>query len=190
MSVQRLLVDHPDTPCDAVRRLAVEASWPGRTTLAWRYALEGDLEGLCIPPEGPSLRADKLWQHTCFEAFVAAQGAAGYIEFNFAPSMQWAAYSFSAYRHSMTPAELARPPRLAVRREHASFVLDASVELDTLSLLRERTVLRLALSAVIEDAHGHLSYWALRHPPGKPDFHHAAGFDLVLTHAAGPSAGN
>jgi hypothetical protein len=27
---------------------------------------------------------------------------------------------------------------------------------------------------------GALSYWALRHPPGKPDFHHPAGFALEL----------
>ena len=32
----------------------------------------------------------------------------------------------------------------------------------------------------IEDEAGALSYWALRHPPGKPDFHHPAGFALEL----------
>jgi hypothetical protein len=25
---------------------------------------------------------------------------------------------------------------------------------------------------VVEDEHGALSYWALKHAPGKPDFHH------------------
>jgi hypothetical protein len=40
--------------------------------------------------------------------------------------------------------------------------------------------LRLALTAVVEDARGRLSYWALRHPPGRPDFHHRDGFALVL----------
>ena len=40
--------------------------------------------------------------------------------------------------------------------------------------------LRLGLSAVVEEYDGMLSYWALRHPPGKPDFHHAAAFALVL----------
>jgi hypothetical protein len=39
---------------------------------------------------------------------------------------------------------------------------------------------RLGLSAVIEDTRGSLSYWALAHPPGKPDFHHADGFALEL----------
>ena len=38
--------------------------------------------------------------------------------------------------------------------------------------------LRLALSPVIED--GALSYWALRHPPGRPDFHHQDAFTLEI----------
>ena len=40
--------------------------------------------------------------------------------------------------------------------------------------------LRVALSAVIEDESGHISYWALKHAPDKPDFHHAAGFILEV----------
>ncbi len=41
-------------------------------------------------------------------------------------------------------------------------------------------LLRLALSAVVEDREGRLSYWAMRHPPGRPDFHHPEGFALAL----------
>jgi hypothetical protein len=33
---------------------------------------------------------------------------------------------------------------------------------------------------VIEAADGGKSYWALAHPPGRPDFHHAAGFAAHL----------
>jgi len=33
---------------------------------------------------------DELWQHTCFEAFIGTSSGAGYYEFNFAPSTQWA----------------------------------------------------------------------------------------------------
>jgi len=35
---------------------------------------------------------------------------------------------------------------------------------------------RLGLAAVIEEASGRKSYWALAHPPGKPDFHHSDCF--------------
>jgi hypothetical protein len=34
---------------------------------------------------------------------------------------------------------------------------------------------------VIEDQSGGVSYWALAHPPGKPDFHHADGFALEFS---------
>jgi hypothetical protein len=40
--------------------------------------------------------------------------------------------------------------------------------------------IRLGLSAVVEATDGGLSYWALRHPPGKPDFHHIDAFALQL----------
>jgi hypothetical protein len=33
---------------------------------------------------------------------------------------------------------------------------------------------------VIEDIGGGRSYWALAHPAGKPDFHHADGFTIEL----------
>jgi hypothetical protein len=39
----------------------------------------------------------------------------------------------------------------------------------------------MEVSAVIEENSGAKSYWALKHPPGKPDFHHADGFDLTLS---------
>ena len=42
----------------------------------------------------------------------------------------------------------------------------------------------IALSAVIETRDGAKSYWALKHPPGKPDFHHPDCFALKL-----PAAG-
>jgi hypothetical protein len=40
--------------------------------------------------------------------------------------------------------------------------------------------LAIGLSAVIEEQDGRLSYWALRHPPGKPDFHYPEAFALEL----------
>jgi hypothetical protein len=38
----------------------------------------------------------------------------------------------------------------------------------------------VGLSAVIEEVDGSKSYWALRHPPGQPDFHHRDCFALRL----------
>jgi hypothetical protein len=38
----------------------------------------------------------------------------------------------------------------------------------------------VALCVVIEELDGALSYWALRHPAPRPDFHHADGFALEI----------
>jgi len=35
-------------------------------------------------------------------------------------------------------------------------------------------------STTFEETNGRLSYWALAHPPGKPDFHHPDCFALEL----------
>jgi hypothetical protein len=56
------------------------------------------------------------------------------------------------------------------------YTLRASLDLDRFSSLPRDGAWRLALSAVIEDTAGRMSYWALVHPSGKPDFHHADSF--------------
>src|SRR5262249_24055925 len=93
-----VLLRHPSTPCDAVRGVAVELQ-PGGAVLELRYSVDGDVERLKVPAPAAPRRADKLWQHTCFEAFLAEEDTAlGYREFNFAPSTEWAIYQFSGYR--------------------------------------------------------------------------------------------
>jgi hypothetical protein len=178
MGVQSIpLACHPTTACAAIRRIEVQVLRPRNAALELRYTILGDIDALLIPPESPSRRADKLWQHTCFEAFVAV--GAGYYEFNFSPSTQWAIYRFSAYREGVTAVENASP-QIAVRRDAARLTAQAIVDLDVLPGFRDRSDLRLALSAVIEDTQHRMSYWALAHPPGKPDFHHADGFAVKL----------
>jgi hypothetical protein len=140
------------------------------------YGLEGDLSRLRIPEPGPSRRADGLWAHTCFEVFVMAQGGNGYREFNLAPSGAWAVYDFRGYRDGGEVA-IEPAPEINVRRSGDRLELDAKI---CHAFLPAGRPLRLGLSAVVEDAAGGLSYWALRHPPGKPDFHHADAFALQL----------
>jgi hypothetical protein len=66
-----------------------------------------------------------------------------------------------------------------------SFSLQAALALDHLSLPRESSW-RLGLSAVIEETNGNKTYWALVHPPGKPDFHHKDAFAYELSPAVHP----
>ncbi len=172
-SVRQNLILHPDCRSAAVTGIAVEVTRPGGA-LALRYVVEGNIAEVRLPPTSASVRADELWRHTCFEAFIRVPDGEGYAEFNFAPSTQWAAYCFDGYRDGMRDAPLAAP-RIDARAGNESYELSVLLRAPSL-----RGALRLALSTVIEETSGEKSYWALAHPPGKPDFHHADGFVLEL----------
>jgi hypothetical protein len=175
-----VLTAHPSTPNDAVRSLGVQlrAEEPG--VLVFQFSLDADMSRVRVPLSGAGQQEDALWKHTCFEAFVAPADGPGYHEFNFSPSLSWAIYRFSAYREGMSPAEIGRAPEISVRRGDDGLELESAVRLGHLGDLRDARHLRIALAAVIEDENGRLSYWALRHRPGKPDFHHANGFVLKV----------
>lgn len=168
------LTCHPATPCTAVQRIEVQVRETAGASLEFRYLLEGEIERLLIPARSAPRRADRLWQHTCFEAFLAGEAQDAYFEYNFDPSEQWALYRFSAYREGMTPVEPTRVPR--IRSEAGPRRVRLDVEIDAPLAAR-----RVALSAVVEDADRRLSYWALAHPLAKPDFHHPDAFALRLT---------
>ena len=70
---------------------------------------------------------------------------------------------------------------MTTRRSADAFTLLATFDL---SGLPERSPWQLALTAVIEDTTGALSYWALAHPSGAPDFHHPDCFVLELPEPA------
>jgi hypothetical protein len=174
------LVPHPDHDPGPVRRVQAAVT---RTSdaLGLTYALEGDLEAIRVPaPVAPSI-VQGLWEHTCFELFVSVDEQPGYHELNFAPSGAWAAFGFRGYRDGAPLTDAALAPHIAARREGGDrLLLDARVPLAALAPDYTGARLRLALTAVVEDAGGRRSYWALRHPPGRPDFHHRDGFALVL----------
>ena len=137
-----------------------------------RYRIEGELARLRIPPPRPRRFAERLWQHSCCELFVARNGMSAYHEFNFSPSGEWAAYAFTDYRRGGPLA--GQDPGIVVSAAARELELAASVDAGI------QGHLLIGLCAVIEDARGGLSYWALRHAPGKPDFHHRDSFALEL----------
>jgi hypothetical protein len=174
------LVRHPESRSAAVRSVGVSVRRGLADTLAITYSIEGDPARLRVPPPRPPRIAHGLWQHTCCECFIAVKGLPGYHEFNLAPSGEWAAYAFAKYREGGPLADEALNPRIAVRSSAAKLELDASISLDRLSAMHPDTSLALALSAVVEDEDGVLSWWALKHAPDKPDFHHPDSFALEL----------
>lgn len=185
------LVCHPATPCAQPLTLHVSMAMAGavvgteaRDGLLLRYHLSGDVTALSVPAPAPAGAADGLWQHTCFEAFVAVPGEAAYREFNFSPSGQWAAYRFSEERQrdtaaEATPAPLA--PTIDTTANAHSLNLLVWLPSEALPVPRAGQALQWGLSAVVEDRHGQRSYWALHHPAQQPDFHHRGGMALTLS---------
>ena len=143
------------------------------------FQLDGDIRRIWVPSPGVPRVATQLWRHTCFEAFIAVEGQPAYHEFNFAPSGEWAIYAFSGYRNGGPLANEMMRPHIAVRSTGSRLELDSLVRLNDLSAIHPQAALRVGLAAVVE-ASDRLSYWALRHPADKPDFHAADGFALLL----------
>jgi hypothetical protein len=163
---------HPESRGRAVRsvRASVRAS---PQSLSISYVIEGELAAVKIPAPRPPRRAERLWQHTCCELFIARKSDPAYHELNFSPSGEWALYQFARYREPAPLAVEGIEPEIRVRRGERKFELEALVKMHGFGC-------SLALAAVIEEHDGALSYWALKHAPGKPDFHQRDAFALEL----------
>lgn len=174
------LICHPAAACGSVENLVAALKPLTDGGLHVRYELTGDLARLRIPaPQAPGA-ADGLWEHSCFEAFIAADGEPGYHEFNFSPSGQWAAYAFSDYR-ARSAWTISRPPLIRIIQSPGHLLLEAVIAAADLPPNRAAKPFRLGLTAVIEANDGSRAYWALHHPEVQPDFHHRAGFISSFT---------
>lgn len=166
------LICHPDSPSKSLRGVRVEFERAAER-LWLRYTIDASPDDLTLPPPAAPHHKDGLWQTTCLEAFVRDSTGEGYAEFNFSPSSEWAAYRFSGYREGMEDLQMKSGPDIGLDASDSHFALEATIPFTAGPHW-------LALSAVIEEADGTKSYWALAHPPGKPDFHHPDCFALHL----------
>jgi hypothetical protein len=173
------LVPHPATPPSAPLKIwatvdHVASLGAVATTNIW-FGVGAPAERFVIPEPLEPSQADRLWQTTCFEAFLRPKGEDGYREWNFAPSSQWAAYDFTSNRDGMTNAPIASPPYIRIEDNFTWWALGATIAVDA------DTQWQLGLSAVLEEKGGTKSYWALAHPQGeKPDFHDSVCFAAQL----------
>ena len=179
--MRQALKAHPDSLCSAVTHIEAEIVRPCAGGLVLSYLMTGRISDLLIPHAVAATRTDELWRHTCFEAFVCNSPGPAYYEFNFAPSTQWAAYRFDSYRSGMRVATEISAVCIEVQSSRACYGLQVSLEMDQMSSLRIGGTWRIGLAAVIEDTSGHKSYWALVHPPGNADFHHADSFAVEFS---------
>ena len=170
----RQLVCHPDTPARSIDRVVAQLTTAGASGELWFEYHVTPSDQLLLPAARQPQRTDGLWKSTCFELFAKPLGGDTYFEFNFSPSFQWAAYAFDGYRSGMRELA-AEDPEIAVTPKSPHFFL----AVEAMPLLPQ-VAMQIGLSAVIEETDGTKSYWALRHPPGKPDFHHPDCFALEL----------
>lgn len=170
------LVCHSDRPAKSVQAVEVQITRCAGQLAATYVAVSKAGSILIPPPAAQPCRKDELWKTTCFEAFVRGKDGESYYEFNFAPSGDWAAYSFVGYRNGMRAAPLDAP---SMDVSPNPYRLEMTVIAD-LPVFSPAVRWPIALSAIIEETDGTQSYWALSHPSGAPDFHHPACFNAFL----------
>jgi len=164
-----VLQPHPETGETPATGVEVHVERDG--LLLWmRFVVLGEVDRIAWPAKAAQDRADDLWRHTCFEAFVAADD--GYVEYNLSPSGRWASYRFNGPRAGMRRADEVATV-LGLDGAFDMVALEARIELP-------HGAKQFGLSAVIETVDGEMSYWALAHPSDKPDFHHPDSFILEL----------
>lgn len=169
-----MLVPHPGFPARNVREIGARMT-PDGDWLRLRWRIEGAYH-LMVPPFAGKGRADGLWQTTCFELFLQAPDETGYTELNLSPSERWNAYDFAAYRGDMRERPFPHEPVCTMRKGEALAIFDAAIPIAALP----PAPWCWNMTAVIEEEGAVKSYWALAHPPGKPDFHDAACFTGAL----------
>ena len=171
------LIPHPASRT-ALERIQV-LIWRDGSTFDLDVRLFGSPLRVRLPTTDRPRRSDRLWETTCFEAFIRPRGTDAYYELNLSPSGDWAAYAFDSYRAGMRNARIDCTPdpdvwlKDGVRMQEATFDLSGEA-------LNNAIEWDIGLSAVIEEQDGAKSYWALAHGAGPPDFHYRACFAYCL----------
>lgn len=145
--------------------------------LAWH--LEAPDGAVAIPtPAARPQRRRELWEATCFEFFLASPDRPGYWEFNLSPSGDWNVFRFDSYRSGMTDDQAFDALLFTVAGRAGA--CDASASIDLARLDCSAAPWHLAVSTVVAEPDGRVSYWALAHPGPQPDFHDSAAFQIRM----------
>jgi hypothetical protein len=138
---------------------------------------------------GQPQRRDGLWEHTCLEWFLAHPHQEAYWEFNLCPNGDWNVYALDGYRRGLRPdphynaLPLERSGNGSgngrISRFRATATLPAAL-LPAEQASAQPAELELAVTAVLEQRSGVISYWALHHGGTEADFHRRDGFRLRI----------
>jgi hypothetical protein len=179
------LAPHPACGAGPLRSLHASASLDRSGAVTVEFAAHGELSRLRLASAStaPQRRAE-LWRHSCFELFARRGVERSYLEFNFAPSGDWAAWVFDDYRSGGRELE---PARVGISTRSAGagrWCLRAQAQLAAaeaaLGGADAPVTWWLNLAAVIEAEDGALSYWAAHHAAARPDFHDRSCFCVPL----------
>lgn len=151
--------------------------------LSITYQLRGHLASVVIPASStaPPHRQDGLWEHTCFELFLTAEGTRPYWEMNLAPNGHWNLYRLNDIRQGLAPVmdRDTLPCTVGVTDQRLELTVVLPLPQELADAWRHRA-LRLGVTAVVEQSGGELSYWALAHGGPAADFHRREDFLLRL----------
>lgn len=172
---------HPAHPSRRVKGIGACASIDGTGNLSISYIVGSAAQHIEVGERKPPERLDNLWQTTCLEVFVRIRQTPAYLEYNLAPSGDWACYGFTGYRTGMTSPD-SGIPQVHSMADGEQYCVDAVVPLPSQYYGQP---LELAICAIIEETQGAKSYWALRHGEGPADFHDPDCFLHQLVPATG-----
>jgi hypothetical protein len=179
--MQTSLSPHPAFGNFGLDDIAVGLERPSASLIRLHYTLVGDISAIVVPPSAEPLRTDGLWESTCFELFLRREGESGYLELNFAPSGEWAAYSFRAFREGMVQAAMPGPPEISATVTADRLEVEVAV-----SPWLDDGPYAMNIAAILQNRTGHRSFWAISHAGGEPDFHHPSCFIEQLPAAPRP----
>ena len=137
---------------------------------AIRYMLEGDLKEIAIArPSNTQSRKHELWEDTCFEFFLGIKDSQRYWEFNLSPAGHWNVYRFDGYRQGMQ--EETAFENLAFNVQNQADGLTLALDVDLGKIISAEQAIEVAITTVIKDRNGEVTYWALTHRGAEADFH-------------------
>ena len=150
---ETVLQCHPLSEEGFVDAIAVHVDRAEAGRLQIKYTLHGLIDEIHFPKAAQPERTDGLWKDTCFELFCGRADDGSYVEFNFAPTGQWAAYSFRSRRSGMRNIVQVGEAPIGTMMFGRQFVLKAELDLSGVEGLPPADApLRAAISTVIEAA--------------------------------------
>lgn len=175
------MVPHPSTSPKSPLRLRGVVEAIAASEIAVTYDMTGELNNLRWPELAKRMFCQGLWKTTCFELFIGIPNSQRYLEFNFSPSTEWCGLSFQSYRHDPSDIRELAFSRFDITRSENAFSMHVHFGFPEPLLDLEKSKCSAALTAVVEETDGRLTYWADAHRSEVPDFHNDQSFERVLT---------